>query len=97
MGKVFDCRYRQHIVNHEMITEDDYVAVIRSDSPPEYDDFLISGSNDLFVIDHVEHFEENLYKVSLTAFGMGINEPKTPSYRHLKRAVLSQFKRQDRK
>lgn len=97
MGKVFDCRYRKHIVNHEMITDDDYVAVIKSDSPPEYDDILISSSSDLFVIDHVEHFENDLYKVLLTAFGMGVSGNKTPSYRNLKRGVLSQFKREDRK
>lgn len=97
MGKVFDCRYHKYIQEHVMVTDNDYVAIINSLVPPEYDDLLIAASKEILVIDHVEPMNDNLYKVCMTGFDMGINENKTPPYRHLKRAVLSQFKRRDKK
>lgn len=88
MGKVFDCRFHDVIKNYVLQENGSYLAIVNEGYIPEYDDFLITLSGDILVFDYVNGDEARLIDPDMI-----VTTRLTPSYRDLKRAVLSQLKR----
>lgn len=98
MGNVFDCRYKDVIRAYDQIEAGKYLAILDTEIPVHFDDLLITKGGDLMVFDYVKPSEiPNQYEGRLIDVDMVVSTNKVPQYRPLKRAILSQLKRQDRK
>lgn len=97
MGKIFDCRFKDVIQVYDRSDDGTYLVIIDTDTAPEFDDFLVTKSGDIMVFDYVKNTGLNSYEGRLVDVDMVLNTRKVPRYRDLKRAVLSQLKRDNKR